>query len=57
VLITTSTNGFCFTIETAVGHQDVAVGIEAKKVAKRLHGDDGTGHGIVFRYCILEKNL
>ena len=44
-------------IKTAVGHQDMGVGIESEKIAKRLHGDDGAGDGIVFRDRILEKNL
>ena len=33
------------------------MGIESEKIAKRLHGDAGAGDGIVFRNCILEKNL
>ena len=33
------------------------MGIEAEEIAKRLHGDDGAGNGIIFRNCILEKNL
>ena len=33
------------------------MGIESEKIAKRLHGDDGAGDGIVFRNRILEKNL
>ena len=45
------------TIETAVRHQDVGVGIKSKEVAKALHSNNGAGDGIVFRYCILEKNL
>jgi hypothetical protein len=40
-MITTSTNEFCFTIKTAVGPQDVSVGIESKEVAKALHRNDG----------------
>ena len=44
-------------IEAAVGDEDVAVGIEAEKIAEGLDGNDGTGDGIVFRNCILEKNL
>ena len=31
--------------------------IESREVAKRLHGNDGAGDGIVFRSCILEENL
>jgi hypothetical protein len=35
----------------------VAVRIEAEEIAKGLDGDDGAGDGIVFRNCILEKDL
>ena len=45
------------TIKTAVGHQDVAVWIESEKIAEGLDSDDGAGDGIVFRNCILEKDL
>jgi hypothetical protein len=35
----------------------VAVGIESEEIAEGLHGDDGAGDRIIFRNCILEKNL
>ena len=35
------------TIETAVRHQDVAVGIEAEEIAEGLDSDDGAGNGII----------
>src|SRR5450759_3445135 len=41
----------------AVGYEDVAVRIESKEIAKRLHSDDGAGDGIIFRNRMLEKNL
>jgi hypothetical protein len=44
-------------IETAVGHQDMAVGIESEKIAEGLDSDDGAGDGIVFMNRILEKDL
>ena len=46
-----------FAIKTAVGPQDVSVGIKSKEVAKALHSNEGTGDGIVFINCILEKYL
>ena len=46
-----------YTLETAVRHEDVAVRIESQKIAEGLDGDDGAGNGIVFRNCILEKDL
>ena len=45
------------TIETAVGHQDVAVGMESEKIAEGLDSDNGAGDGIVFGDRILDKNL
>ena len=33
------------------------MGIESKEVAKALHSNNGAGDGIIFRNCILEKNL
>ena len=51
------------TIKTAVGHQDVAVGIESEKIAEGLDSDDGAGDGIKETPCckvsprILDKNL
>jgi len=44
-------------VETAVRHQDVAVGIETEEVAEGLDSDDGAGNGIVLVNRILEKNL
>jgi hypothetical protein len=41
----------------AVGYENVAVRIESKGIAKRLHSDDGAGDGIIFRNRMLEKNL
>ena len=35
----------------------MAVRIESQKIAEGLDGDDGAGNGIVFRNCILEKDL
>ncbi len=46
-----------FAIKTAVGHQDVGVGIESEEIAEGLDSDDGAGDGIVFMNRILEKNL
>ena len=45
------------TIKTAVGHKDVAMGIESEEIAEGLDSDDGAGDGIVFMNRILEKNL
>ena len=44
-------------VETAVRHEDVAVGIEAEEVSESLHGDDGAGDGIILRDRLLEKHL
>jgi hypothetical protein len=55
--IATSNDGFCFVVETAVGHQDVAVWIESEKIAEGLDSDDCAGAGIVFRNRLLEKDL
>ena len=44
-------------VETAVRHQNVTVGIMSDEVAKRLHGDDGAGDGIIFGNHLLEKDL
>ena len=45
------------TIETAVRHEDVAVGIESEKIAEGLDGDDGAGDGIIFGNHLPEKDL
>ena len=37
------------TIKTAVGHQDVAVGIESEEIAEGLDGDDGAGERDFYR--------
>ena len=34
-------------VEAAIRHQDMAVGIESKEVAKGLDGDNGAGDGII----------
>ncbi len=44
-------------VETAIRHEDVAVGIESEKIAKGLDGDDGAGNGIILRNRLLEKDL
>ena len=44
-------------VETAIRHEDVAVRIESQKIAEGLNGDDGTGDGIIFGNCLLEKYL
>ena len=44
-------------IETAVRHKNVAMGIMSDEVAKRLHGDDGAGDGVIFGNRLLEKDL
>jgi hypothetical protein len=44
-------------IETAVRHKNVAMGIMSDEVAKRLHGDDGAGDGVVLMDRLLEKDL
>jgi len=45
------------TIKTAVGHQDVAVGIESEEVAEGLNSDDGAGDGIIFGNRLLHEDL
>ena len=45
------------TIKTAIRDEDVAVWIESEEIAEGLDSDDGAGDGIVFRNCILEKDL
>jgi len=45
------------TIETAVRHEDVAVGIESEEIAEGLHGDDGAGDGIPFGNDLLHEDL
>ncbi len=42
---------------SSVRYQDMAVGIEAEKVAKGLDGDDGAGDGIPLRHRLLKKEL
>ena len=44
-------------VETAVGDEDVTVGIESEEIAEGLDGDDGAGDGIPLRDCLLDKNL
>ena len=44
-------------IETAISDEDVGVGIVSQEIAKRLHGDDGAGNGIIFGNRLLEKDL
>ena len=44
-------------VETAVRHQNVTVGIMSDEVAKRLHGGDGAGDGVIFGNHLLEKDL
>jgi hypothetical protein len=39
-----------FAIETAIGQEDVAVGIESEEIAKGLHCNDCAGNGISFRH-------
>src|SRR5208337_1473055 len=41
----------------AVRQKNVTVGIESEEVAKGLHGNDRTGDGFLFRYCLLHENL
>jgi len=41
-------------VKAAIGYEDVAVRIESKEIAKRLHGDDSAGDGIIFRNRILD---
>ena len=43
--------------ETAIGQEDVAVGIETEKVAEGLDSNDRAGDGFLFRYGLLDKNL
>lgn len=35
----------------------MAVGIESEEISEGLDSNDGTRDGIVFRNCILDKNL
>ena len=44
-------------VETAIRHEDVAVGMESRKIAEGLHGDDGTGNGVLFGNRLLEEDL
>jgi len=46
-----------FAVETAVGQEDVAVGVESEEVAKGLDGNDGARDVFLFRHCLLDKNL
>jgi hypothetical protein len=39
-MITTSNNGLCYATETAVSHQDVAVGMEPEETAEGLDSND-----------------
>ena len=44
-------------VKTSVRHQDMAVGIEPKEIAKGLDGDDGTGDGVPLRHRLPKKEL
>ena len=44
-------------VKTSVRQEDVAVGIEAEKVAKSLHGNHRAGDGFLFRRHLLHKNF
>ena len=44
-------------IKAAVRHQNVAVGIESKKITKRLDGDHRAGDGLFFRHGLLHKHF
>jgi hypothetical protein len=42
-------------VEAAVGHKDVAVGIESEKIAEGLDGDDCAGNGIILFLCMVHQ--
>jgi hypothetical protein len=44
-------------VETAIGDEDVAVGIETEEIAESLDGDDGAGNGIVLWDGLLEEDF
>lgn len=44
-------------VETAIRHEDVAVGIESEKISESLDGDDGAGDRIFFGNRIPDKDL
>ena len=44
-------------VETAVGDEDVAVGIETQEIAEGLDGDDGARNGIVLWDGLLEEDF
>ena len=44
-------------VETAIGQEDVAVGIESEEVAECLHGNHRAGDGFLFRHGLLHKNF
>ena len=53
-----ATSGYALVaVETAVYYENETEEIKSKEVAKRLHGDDGIGDGIVLRDRLLEKDL
>ena len=45
------------TVEIAIRQEDVVVGMKSEKIAENIDGNDGAENGIIFRYCLLEKNL
>ena len=44
-------------VKTAIGQEDVAVGIESERVAEGLDGNHRAGNRFLFRYGLLDKNL
>ena len=44
-------------VETAVGDEDVTVGIETQEIPEGLDGDDGAGNGIVLWDGLLEEDF
>ena len=44
-------------VEASVRYQNMAVGVEAKEIARGLDGDDGTGDGIPLRHRLPKKEL
>jgi hypothetical protein len=45
------------TVETAVRHQNVGVGIKSEEISKTLNSNDRAGDGIIFGNRLLEKDL
>jgi len=53
-----ATSGYALVaVETADYYENETEEIKSKEVAKRLHGDDDIGDGIVLRDRLLEKDL